>query len=68
MPDGIAICNTGPLIALAKIEQADLLLKLFSEILIPQAIADELIAGGPSAVGADLARRFRVVSVDRIIS
>ena len=67
MPDGIAICNTGPLIALAKIQQADLLAQLFSEILIPRAIADELVAAGPSAIGADLAKRFRVVDVDLIV-
>jgi uncharacterized protein len=61
VPDGIAICNTGPLIALAKIQRVSVLTKLFAEILIPQAIADELKAGGPSAIGAQLSEQFRVV-------
>jgi predicted nucleic acid-binding protein len=45
VPEGLAICNTGPLIALSKIQRIDLLSDVFAEILIPQAVFTELEHG-----------------------
>lgn len=39
-----AVSNTGPLIALAKIDQLSLLKKLFSELVIPPVVHSELLA------------------------
>ena len=36
------VCNTSPLILLAKIQRLDLLIKLYDEIIIPDAILDEI--------------------------
>ncbi len=37
------VCNTSPLILLAKIQRLDLLVKLYSEIIIPEAVLDEIL-------------------------
>ncbi len=36
------VCNTSPLILLAKIDRIDTLNRLYSELLIPKAVADEI--------------------------
>ena len=46
------VSNTGPLIALANIDQFDLLHQLFEEILIPSAVRTEVLAGGEGESGA----------------
>jgi len=38
------VCNTSPLILLAKIHRLDTLIHLYSELLIPKAVADEIDA------------------------
>jgi len=47
------VCNTGPLIALAGVGQLDLLQKLFSEVLVPEAVRREVEAGGIAGLGKD---------------
>lgn len=42
---GCIVCNTGPLIALAVVHRLDLLHALFEEVLIPEKVRDELLAG-----------------------
>ena len=40
----IVVCNSSPIIALASVNRLDILKKLFSEILIPQAVYEEVFA------------------------
>jgi uncharacterized protein len=49
-----AVSNTGPLIALAKVDQLDLLEQLFGQVHIPPAVQRELLARtGPEATRLD---------------
>jgi predicted nucleic acid-binding protein len=65
-----AISNAGPLIALAKIGQLGLLLKLFDEILIPHEVYSEvvtngLLLGAPDAGSVDfLVRKGHILVKD----
>ncbi len=43
----IVIADAGPLIALARIDQLDLLRQLFGQVSMTTQIAQELLAGGP---------------------
>ena len=54
MPERIAICNTGPLIALAKVQRLDLLTSPFRIVRIPKAVADELGGSGAQLPGATI--------------
>jgi uncharacterized protein len=59
------ICNTGPLIALAKVQRLDLLSSVFSEVLIPQEVSREfsvglVLSGNPSL---DSFPGFRIVDL-----
>jgi uncharacterized protein len=67
VPEAAAISNTGPLIALAKVQRLGLLTLLFGEILIPKAVAAELTAGPGFLAGSDIltTRGFRVVECQR---
>ena len=46
-----AVCDTGPLIALAKVERLSLLTPLFGEIFIPPSVYHELLAKSGPDVG-----------------
>lgn len=48
-----AISNAGPLIALAKLGQLGLLLKLFDEIVIPRKVFNEVVTKGLLIGAAD---------------
>ncbi|MGA9350206.1 MAG: DUF3368 domain-containing protein [Anaerolineae bacterium] len=51
------VVNTTPLIALALIGQLDLLRHLYGKVVIPPAVKDEVLAGGPAGIGvAELQR------------
>jgi predicted nucleic acid-binding protein len=51
------VVNTTPLIALALIGQLDLLRHLYGKVVIPPAVKDEVLAGGPGGIGvAELQR------------
>jgi predicted nucleic acid-binding protein len=54
MPDKTIIVNSGPLIALAGVNQLDILPQLYQHITVPLAVADEIRAGGPNQRHADL--------------
>ena len=45
------ISNTGPLVALAVINRLDLLRLLFDEVIVPEAVHSELLAGGMNQAG-----------------
>jgi predicted nucleic acid-binding protein len=50
----IVVCDTGPLIALAKLDQLSLLRQVFSHVLIPPAVQRELLAkSGPESARLD---------------
>jgi predicted nucleic acid-binding protein len=49
--NGRIVSNTGPLIALAMTDHLDLLLKVFNEVIVPEAVHDEILAGGEFASG-----------------
>lgn len=44
--DSIVICNTGPLIALGKLNRLDLLDDLYSQVLMPDAVYTEVVTRG----------------------
>lgn len=52
MPESrIVICNTTPIISLAVIGQLELFSHLYGEIIVPPAVAAEIIAGGKNRPG-----------------
>ncbi len=51
----IVVCNTTPLIALARIRQVDLLKAVFGELHIAQAVYDEIVVPGHELGGAQRA-------------
>ncbi|MGV8174096.1 MAG: DUF3368 domain-containing protein [Methanothrix sp.] len=57
----IAVSNSTPLIALAKINQLDLLREYFGEICIPEEVYDEVVRRGGNLAGS-----FEVVSCNWI--
>ncbi|MDX2034225.1 MAG: DUF3368 domain-containing protein [Blastocatellia bacterium] len=46
MPNDRVVVNSSPLITLCKSEQEEILLKLFSEIVVPGAVSNEILAAG----------------------
>jgi predicted nucleic acid-binding protein len=40
------VCNSSPIIGLAKLERLDIIEKLYQEIIVPEAVFDELITKG----------------------
>ena len=66
-----AVCDAGPLIALSKLGQPGLLLKLYSDILIPREVYEEVVTqglrvGAPDAQAVEFLvreQRIRVVDV-----
>lgn len=46
------ILNTGPILALGVIGQLDLLRRLYSKVYVPEAVAQEVLRGGPAGTGA----------------
>lgn len=67
MPDLLVVADSGPLIALARINQLKVLPKLFTEILVPPAVWEEVTVQGKGAPGArevEEAEWIKVESVD----
>lgn len=56
MPEGgrFVVCNTTPLIALSLVDQLQLLRDLYSEVLIPPAVHEEILRGGARAGASEL--------------
>jgi predicted nucleic acid-binding protein len=48
----IVVCNSTPLIALAKIDQLGLLKEFFGEVFIPEEVYDEVVRRGRGLAGA----------------
>ena len=56
MPDRTAILNSGPVIALAGVGQLSLLPRLYKTVVIPEAVAVEVLAGETPHTGLALFR------------
>lgn len=62
----IVVSDTTPLISFLKIDCIDLLEKLFGQVLIPQAVFDELTADDCFKFEADQIRRKRFIKVQSV--
>ncbi len=62
----IVVSDTTPLISLLKIDRIDLLEKLFGQVLIPQAVFDELTADKRFKLEADQIRLRRFIVVKTV--
>jgi len=51
MSEGPVVCDTGPLIALSLIDHLHILPRLYSQVVAPRAVLDEVAAGGPDRPG-----------------
>jgi hypothetical protein len=51
-PPRVVVANTTPLITLALISRLDLLQQLYGEVVVPLAVRDEILAGGPASIGS----------------
>jgi predicted nucleic acid-binding protein len=66
----IVVADTSVLIALAGICRLNLLEQVFGEILIPQAVYDEVLAGGPSVTADEVSNApwIQIVAVEDILA
>ncbi len=48
---GLLVCNTGPLIALAIVDRIRILPDLFTSVIVPRAVHEEILAGGQQGFG-----------------
>jgi predicted nucleic acid-binding protein len=64
--DAVVVADTGPLIALAGIDGLDLLPQLFGSVLVPDAVHDEMLAGGEGALGLDAYQRAEFLDVREV--
>lgn len=61
------VCNSSPLVNLARIGRLHLLEKLYTEITIPQAVYQEVVINGQGFPGADEISKANWISVEKII-
>ena len=57
------ICNSGPLIALGILTRLDILKSLFDEVLVPEAVKNEIELGGIKLSGLEDFRRARWIRI-----
>lgn len=57
------VCNTTPIIALSLVEQLALLALLYEEVLVPPAVAEEVLAGGRGHIGLDAFQKANWIHV-----
>ena len=62
----IVVSDTTPLISLLKINRIDLLEKLFGDVLIPQAVFDELTVDERFRLEADQIRQTKFIAVNPV--
>lgn len=63
MAEAIVVADSGPLIALARIGQLDVLRQLAESALVPNAVWEEVTAARPDAPGASAVREARWLKV-----
>ena len=54
-----AVVNSGPLIALAKLNHLQLLVRLYGSLFVPQGVYDEVVIAPGEVTGARTRRWFR---------
>ncbi len=60
------VCNSSPLVNLSRIGRLYLLEKLYTEIIIPQAVYQEVAINGQGLPGADEIARANWISVGKV--
>ena len=63
----IIVSNAGPLIALGKLGQLGLLLKLYKQIIIPREVNNEVVVNGIRIGASDASAIKRIVDKGRIL-
>ncbi|WPD20823.1 MAG: DUF3368 domain-containing protein [Candidatus Electrothrix scaldis] len=66
MIGGSVVSNTGPLVALAVIDQLDLLKQLFDTVLVPEAVHFELLEGGIAQTGVAAYKQAQWITVKEL--
>ena len=56
-PPQKVVVNATPIIALALVGRLNLLQQLYDQVIVPPAVRDEILAGGPGAVGSGQMRQ-----------
>jgi uncharacterized protein len=64
----IVVSNTSPIINLAAVDKLELLEALFGAILIPDAVAEEIVVKGAGQPGADAVNRGRWITTRPVIN
>lgn len=64
----IIVSNASPLISLAKINRLELLRKLFTEIIIPPAVYEEVVVQGKNKPGSETINKVNWILTHRIES
>jgi predicted nucleic acid-binding protein len=62
----IVVADATPLIGLARIDHLDLLVKLFNQITIPQAVYDEVVTSAPQHPGAEAIKQASWIQVKTV--
>lgn len=62
----IVVCDASPIIALSAVGQLSLLQKLYGQILIPEAVAQEVTSGSAGQARADELRIFDWITVKAV--
>lgn len=57
------VCNSGPLIALGILGKLELLRLLFGDVLVPEAVRDEIVHGGAKLAGLENFQRAHWIRV-----
>jgi len=63
---GLIVCNTGPMIALAIVDRLDLLSKIFHEVVVPDAVHNEILDGGTEFLGLAAYQRASWIKVQEL--
>ncbi len=62
-PSRVVVVNTTPIIALALIEQLDLLPRLYGQVVVPPAVQAEVLKGGAQGIGVAEIRSAEWINV-----
>ena len=63
----IVVSNATPLIAFSKLDRLSLLRDLFTSLIIPQAVYEEVVEQAPERPGAAEIRQAEWIQVERLI-
>jgi len=66
--NGTVVSNTGPLIALALINRVDVLQSLFAQVIVPEAVHQEILQGGAFRAGLASYRQAHWIKVQSVQS